>query len=197
MAVKSTIKKLLGRKAVSFYHYLKAQTAALYFGYPSKNLITIGVVGTKGKTSTANFIWACLQQAGLGTAMLSTANIRMGQKEVLNQYHMTMPKAFIIQRFLKRTLKEKLAVAIIEATSEGIGQFRHKGIDFDFLIFTNLSPEHLPSHSNSFEKYKEAKGKVFNGLMDYPEKHLAGIDIKKTIIANIDDENSEYFFNFK
>ncbi|MFH0740212.1 MAG: UDP-N-acetylmuramoyl-L-alanyl-D-glutamate--2,6-diaminopimelate ligase [bacterium] len=197
MSLKSTIKKLLGRRGMRAYHYLAAQVAALYFGYPSKNLITIGVVGTKGKTSTANFIWACLQQAGLGTAMLSTANIRMGQKEVLNQYHMTMPKAFIIQRFLKRTLDEKLAVAIIEATSEGIKQFRHKGIDFDFLVFTNLSPEHLPSHGNSFDKYQKTKGQIFAGLTNYPDKHLANRDIKKTIIANIDDPNSQYFLNFK
>ncbi|MDO8524394.1 MAG: UDP-N-acetylmuramoyl-L-alanyl-D-glutamate--2,6-diaminopimelate ligase [bacterium] len=197
MSAKSTIKKLLGGKAVLAYHYLSSQIAALYFGFPSKNLITIGIVGTKGKTSTANLIWSCLDTAGFKTGMISTANIRIDQQDFLNKHHMTMPRPFIIQGYLKKMLKKSCSFAIVEATSEGIKQWRHKGIDFDFLIFTNLSPEHLPSHSNSFEKYKEAKGKVFNGLMDYPEKHLAGIDIKKTIIANIDDENSEYFFNFK
>lgn len=197
MSIKSTIKKLAGERTISAYHYLAAQTAAFYFGFPSKNLITIGVVGTKGKTSTANFIWACLQQAGIGTAILSTANIRLGQKEFLNEYHMTMPNPFIVQRFFQKTLKEKLAVAIIEATSEGIKQWRHKGIDFDFLVFTNLSSEHLVSHSNDFTKYQQTKGRVFAGLIDYPDKHLAGRDIKKTIIANIDDPNSQYFLNFK
>ncbi|MDD5433555.1 MAG: UDP-N-acetylmuramoyl-L-alanyl-D-glutamate--2,6-diaminopimelate ligase [Candidatus Pacebacteria bacterium] len=197
MAIKEKIKKIVGERGVGVYHYLASQIAAFYFGFPSKNLITIGIVGTKGKTSTANFIWSCLQQAGLGTAMLSTANIRLGQKEVLNQYHMTMPSPFIVQKFLKDTKREKLAVAVIETTSEGIKQFRHKGIDFDFLVFTNLSPEHLPSHGGSFEIYQKTKGKVFAGLTDYPDKHLAGLDIKKTIIANIDDSNSQYFLSFK
>ncbi len=194
--IKSTIKKLLGKKAISFYHYLVAQTAAFYFGFPSKNLATIGIIGTKGKTSTANFIWSCLNQAGLKTGMLSTANIRLDQQEFLNKYHMTMPSPFVVQGYLKKMLKSGCSFAIIEATSEGIKQWRHKGIDFDFLVFTNLSPEHLPSHENSFEKYKETKGKVFSGLTDYPDKHLAGRDIKKTIIVNADDANSQYFLSF-
>jgi len=197
MPIKSTIKKLFGKKAVSSYHYLKAQMAALYFGYPTKNLAVIGVIGTKGKTSTANFIWSCLNKAGLKTSMFSTANIRIGSEENLNRFHMTMPGPFVVQDFFKKTLKEKCVFAIIETTSEGIKQWRHKGIDFDFLVFTNLTPEHLPSHEGSFEKYKQAKGKVFGGLTDYPDKHLAGRDIKKTIIANIDDENSRYFLSFK
>lgn len=197
MSTKSTIKKLLGGKVISFYHYFSAQIAAFYFGFPSKNLATIGIVGTKGKTSTANLIWSCLNSAGFKTGMLSTANIRLDQQDFLNKYHMTMPRPLTIQGYLKKMLKKGCSFAIIETTSEGIKQFRHKGIDYDFLVFTNLSPEHLPSHSNSFEKYKETKGKVFSGLMDYPDKHLSGIDIKKTIIANTDDENSGYFLNFQ
>ncbi len=188
---------MVGQRGVGAYHYFAAQTSALYFGYPTKNLVVIGVIGTKGKTSTANFIWSCLDKAGLKTGMFSTANIRIDQEEILNKFHMTMPSPFIVQKFFKQTLKEKCVFAIIETTSEGIKQFRHKGIDFDFLVFTNLTPEHLPSHENSFEKYKETKGRVFGGLTDYPDKHLAGQDIKKTIIANVDDEYSGYFLNFK
>ena len=197
MKAKEKIKKIIGKRGIGAYHYLAAQTTAFYYGFPSKNLVTIGIVGTKGKTSTANLLWSCLNGAGFKTGMLSTANIRVGQKEVLNKYHMTMPSPFVVQGYLKKMLKDGCAFAIVEATSEGIKQFRHKGIDFDFLVFTNLSPEHLPSHNNNFEKYKETKGKVFKGLMNYPEKHLAGRDIKKTILVNADDPNSEYFLNFK
>jgi len=197
MVIKSKIKKMVGKRVISFYHYAQSQIAASYYGYPSKNLITIGVVGTKGKTSTANLVWSCLNKAGFKVGMLSTANIRVDKEEVLNKYHMTMPGPFVVQGYLKKMLKNGCSFAIVEATSEGIKQFRHKGIDFDFLIFTNLSPEHLPSHDNDFDKYKQTKGKVFGGLMDYPDKHLAGFDIKKTIIANVDDEHSDYFLSFK
>ena len=159
MRVKSTIKKLVGERMVGAYHYLLAQMAVLYFGFPSKNLVIIGIVGTKGKTSTANLIWSCLSGAGLKTGMLSTANIRVGKEEVLNKYHMTMPGPFVVQGYLKNMLKKGCSLAIVEVTSEGIKQFRHKGIYFDFLVFTNLSPEHLPSHNNSFENYKETTWK--------------------------------------
>jgi len=169
--IKSIIKKLAGEKLIGAYHYLVSQIAAFYFGFSSKNLATIGVVGTKGKTSTANLIWSCLNSAGLKIGMLSTANIKVDKEEVLNKYHMTMPSPFVVQGYLKKMLKSGCSFAIIEATSEGIKQFRHKGIDFDFLVFTNLSPEHLPSHDNDFDKYKQAKGKVFGGLMDYPDKY--------------------------
>lgn len=197
MKAKEKIKKLLGERAISFYHYTQAQTAAFYYGFPSKNLVTIGIVGTKGKTSTANLIWGCLNEAGLKTGMLSTANIRVAKEEVLNKYHMTMPGPFVVQGYLKKMLKKGCSFAIVEITSEGIKQWRHKGIDFDFLVFTNLSPEHLSSHNNSFEKYRETKGKVFKDLMNCPDKHLANRDIKKIILANADDENSQYFLNFK
>ncbi len=197
MKIKEEIKKMIGTGGVGAYHYLTAQTTVFYYGFPSKNLVTIGIVGTKGKTSTANLLWSCLNNAGLKTGMLSTANIRIGQNEVLNKYHMTMPSPLVVQGYLKKMLKNGCLFAIVEATSEGIKQFRHKGIDFDFLVFTNLSPEHLPSHNNSFENYKETKGKIFKGLMDYPEKHLAGRDIKKTILVNTDDPNSNYFLSFE
>ncbi len=196
MSFKSTIKKLLPEGAISFYHYCLAWLAAFYFGFPSKKLIVIGVVGTKGKTSTANFIWSCLTVAGFKTGMLSTANIRVAGKEFLNKYHMTMPGPFVVQGYLKQMLKSNSFFAVIETTSEGIKQFRHKGIAYDFLVFTNLSPEHLPSHNNSFDKYRKAQGKVFESLKKGKKKTISGKEIPKTIIANIDDENSQYFLSF-
>ncbi len=118
-------------------------------------MIIIGVTGTKGKTSTVNFIWSCLTAGGYKTGIISTANIRIGEQEFLNKYHMTMPGRFAIQKLMSQMVKNGCKFCIVETTSEGIKQYRHIGIYYDTAIFTNLSPEHLESHGGSFDEYKK------------------------------------------
>lgn len=196
MIIKSFIKKLLPEDLILFYHYIVAVSAAVFYGFPSKKMIIIGVTGTKGKTSTANFIWSCLSAGGYKTGLISTANIRIGEKEELNKYHMTMPGRFVIQKLLAKMLKSGCKYCIVETTSEGIKQHRNTGIFYDIAVFTNLSPEHLPSHGGSFEQYKEAKGKLFASLFSH-QKIINGKKIEKVIIANSDNEHSRYFLSFR
>ena len=196
MGIKSKIKKLIPERLISFYHFCLAALAAFYYGFPSKKMIVIGVTGTKGKTSAANFIWSVLNAAGFKTGLIGTANIRIGDIEMLNKYHMTMPGRFILQGLLERMIKAGCKYCIVETTSEGIKQWRHYGIFYDIAVFTNLSPEHLPSHGNSFEKYKAAKGKMFAVLTKSNHKIINGKKIEKIIIANYDDLHKEYFLNF-
>ena len=93
-----------------------------------------------------------------------------------------MPGRFKIQRFLRKAVDSGCRYAILEVTSEGIKQHRHRFIDFSVAVFTNLTPEHIEAHG-SFEKYKEAKGKLFEAT-------------KKIHILNLDDENTKYFWQF-
>lgn len=160
-------------------------------------MVVVGVTGTKGKTSACNFIWSVLTESGHKTGMITTANIMIGEKEILNNYHMTMPGRFKIQGLLKKIKKEGCKYCIVETTSEGIKQFRHKGIHYDIAVFTNLFPEHLRSHGGSFEKYKETKGKLFASIAKAPKKIIGGKKIKKLIIANYDSEHADYFLNFE
>ena len=194
--MKKLLKKLLPEKLVLMYHYLVAIFATLYYGFPSKKMIVIGVTGTKGKTSTINFIWSCLTAGGHKTGIISTANIRIGEKEFLNKYHMTMPGRFTIQKLLAQMVKNGCKFCIVETTSEGIKQYRHIGVYYDIAVFTNLSPEHLEAHGGSFEKYKQMKAKMFAVLSSH-NKVIAGKKIEKVIIANKDSEHSDYFLNFK
>ncbi len=100
---------------------------------------------------------------------------------------MTMPGRFFLQKFLSQAVKEKCDYAVIEMTSEGAKQFRHKFIDLNALIFTNLSPEHIESHG-SYEKYAEAKMKIAEALEKSEKKN-------KIIIANTDDPVGGKFLN--
>jgi len=196
MSIKSKVKKLIPESVISFYHLGLAVLAGFYYGWPSKKMVIIGITGTKGKTSAANFIWSVLNAAGYTAGLIGTANIRIGDVEMLNKYHMTMPGRFILQGLLKKMADAGCEYCIVETTSEGIKQWRHYGIFYDIAVFTNLTPEHLQSHSGDFQKYKETKGGMFKALKNGKRKVINGAEIKKTIIANYDDLHKEYFLAF-
>src|SRR3989344_4497894 len=194
--MKKLLKKLLPEKLVLAYHYIVAIFATLYYIFPSKKMIVIGVTGTKGKTSTINFIWSCLTAGGYKTGIISTANIRIGEKEFLNKYHMTMPGRFTIQKLMAHMVKNGCKFCIVETTSEGIKQYRHIGVYYDIAVFTNLSPEHLDAHGGSLETYKQMKAKMFAVLSSH-KKIIAGKEITKIILANKDSKYADYFLNVK
>ena len=196
MGIKSIIKKFIPEQFISLYHLIFAALAAFYYGWPSKKMIVIGITGTKGKTSAANFIWSVLTAGGHKTGLIGTANIKISEIEMLNKYHTTMPGRFILQKLLRQIADAGCEFVIVETTSEGIKQWRHFGIFYDVAIFTNLTPEHLEAHGNSFEKYKEAKGKMFKIIKNGKRKIINGKEIKKIIIVNYDDPHKEYFLNF-
>lgn len=183
------------RQWLAAYHYCVALAGALWYGFPAKKMIVIGVTGTKGKTTAANFIWACLMAGGHKTGMIGTANIRIGERECLNSYHMTMPGRFTIQKLMAEMVKSGCTFCIVETSSEGVLQYRHVGVTYDIGVFTNLTPEHLPSHGGSFDTYKAAKGVMFAALSSY-RKIIDGKTIERVIIANNDSEHADYYLHF-
>jgi len=89
-SILKTTKKLIPKKLLAAiqpaYHYCLAVLGAFIYRFPSEKMIVIGVTGTKGKTSAINFIWSALTGGGYKTGIISTANIRIGDKEFLNKY---------------------------------------------------------------------------------------------------------------
>jgi UDP-N-acetylmuramoyl-L-alanyl-D-glutamate--2,6-diaminopimelate ligase len=181
--MKNLLKKLIPNFLLSWYHWKLAFLGALIFGFPSRKLIVIGVTGTKGKTTTCDLIAQILQGAGFKTGLATTVNFRVGDKEWINEYKQTMLGRFRLQKFLRQTVREGCKYAVIETSSEGILQHRHKFIDYSCAVFTNLSPEHIERHG-SFEKYREAKMKLFKVVAK--KREGAGV-------YNLDDENVGYF----
>jgi UDP-N-acetylmuramoyl-L-alanyl-D-glutamate--2,6-diaminopimelate ligase len=152
---------------------------ALIYGFPSKKLTLIGVTGTNGKTTTTEMIASIFEKAGKKFALSNSIRFKIGEKEEINKLRMTMPGRFFIQRFLKKAVQKGCEFAILEVTSEGIKQHRHRFLDFKVAVFTNLAPEHIEAHG-SFEKYREAKLKLFEAT-------------KEIHVINIEDENADYF----
>ena len=193
--MKTWLRQKLPQSWLLGYHRAMAWLAAIYFWFPSRRLIVIGVTGTKGKTTVCNLLAALLEGAGHKVGMATTANFKVDQREWINDKKQTMLGRFQLQGLLWEMVGAGCKYAIIEVTSQGVAQFRHRGINFDLTLFTNLTPEHIESHG-SFQKYKEAKGELFAHLTARRQKKIAGKSIAKKIVANIDDEHAKYYLSF-
>ncbi len=196
--VKKVIKMLAPEWALDWYHRTLAFLGAFIYNFPSRNLMVIGVTGTKGKTSTVYFITKMLEYAGHKVGALSSLHVKIGEHEELNKKKMTMPGRFFIQQKLRDMVHAGCTYVVLEVTSEGIAQHRHAYIDFDTAVFTNISPEHIESHG-SFEKYLAAKQKLFSALKNTRrDKYIKGKKVRmpKTIVANGDDARAQDFLSF-
>ncbi|PIQ68135.1 MAG: hypothetical protein COV91_05690 [Candidatus Taylorbacteria bacterium CG11_big_fil_rev_8_21_14_0_20_46_11] len=167
------------------YHYTLALLGAIGFGFPSRRLTVIAVTGTKGKSSVVELISTLLTEAGYTTAHASTIHFKIGNTLTRNLHKMTMPGRFFLQHFLRRAVHAKCTHAVIEMTSEGARQFRHKFISLDALVFTNLSPEHIESHG-SYDNYVKAKVSLAQALERSGKKN-------KLLVVNGDDAEAEKF----
>lgn len=167
------------------YHLFLAWLGAIWYRQPSRHLTVIAVTGTKGKSTTVELISAILSASGEKVASLSTIRFKVADRVRPNLFKMTTPGRFFVQRFLHEAVKANCKYAVLELTSEAARQFRHKFIELDALVFTNLSPEHIESHG-SFEKYKAAKLEIGKQLE-------RSIKRPRYIAANADDEHSEAF----
>lgn len=180
--MKAALKTLVPASLLSLYHLSLAYFGALMYGLPSQRLLVVGVTGTKGKSSVTEMLNAVLEEAGYKTALLNSIRIKTGDRSEPNLMRMSMPGRFFIQHFLHDALKAGCTAAILEMTSEGARQNRHRAIAMDALIFTNLAPEHIESHG-SYEAYADAKFEL--------GRHLARSRKRpRIVVANADDKES-------
>ena len=144
--------------------------------------MVIGVTGTKGKTSVTELLSAIFEEAGHSTALLNSIQVKIGKAREENTLRMSMPGRFFIQSFLDDAVRANCTVAILEMTTEGARQSRHRFIALDGLIFTNIEPEHIESHG-SFQAYADAKFKLARELLRSPKR-------SRVVVANADDKES-------
>lgn len=183
--IKKIIPRSLFRVLQPIYHFKLAFIAACLYRFPSSKINVVFITGTKGKTSTAELVVALLEAAGHTVALAGTLRFKIGADSRRNMYKMTIPGRFFVQRFLRQAVDAKCRYAVIEMTSEGAVQYRHRFINPNALIFTNLSPEHIESHG-SYEKYVTAKLMLADALESSNKAD-------RVLVANADDKETSKF----
>jgi len=180
--LKAILPRSLVRPLLPLYHRVFAYGAAALYGFPAKDMVVIGVTGTKGKSSVSDMLFTVLRHAGYPAAVAGTIRFAIKDESVPNKYKMTMPGRGFIHEFLGRARKAGVTHAVVEITSESVLQHRHRYLFLNGLVFTNLQKEHIESHG-SFENYAAAKLEIGKELAHSPKRPRA-------IIANADDQRS-------
>lgn len=153
-----------------------SKMSAEYFGNPAKELTTIGITGTKGKTTTVAMIRSILETAGIKTGTIGTLGIIIDNK--VYKTNNTTPESYEIHQTMRKLVNKGGSVLIMEVSSIGLKQHRTDNIEFDYGIFTNFSHDHIGGNEHAdMEEYLNCKSKLFRQC--------------KTGIVNIDDENTE------
>ena len=170
----------------NFYHYFLAWLGNIIYGFPSRKIFVLGITGTKGKSTTLELINAILEAAGKKTALISSLRFKIDNRSIKNVTAMTMPGRFFIQRKLRKAVNAGCQYFLMEITSQGILQHRHRFIDFDAALYTNVQPEHVEAHG-SFEKYRQTKVDFFRSVAKKSKKS------PKFFFVNDEDLSKRYF----
>ncbi len=155
-----------------------AFTSAAYFGYPAEELKTIGITGTKGKTTTTYMVRSILESAGIKTGLIGTIEI-ITPNEVIPASH-TTPESYQLQEYLRKMVDAGCECVVMEVSSQGLMMNRVAGFTFDYGIFTNIEPDHIgPGEHTDFEDYMKCKGLLFQkckiGILNADDTHITKV----------------------
>ncbi len=159
-----------------------ARISSNFYGNPSSKVRLIGITGTNGKTTTTYLLESIFKKAGCPAGVIGTINYRFGQKTTPSVN--TTPESLDLQRILSEMVKGKVSHVIMEVSSHGLDLDRVFGCEFDGVIFTNLTSEHLDYHK-TLDHYFESKRKLFT------ESLMKSRKTRRFAVTNSDDPRGE------
>lgn len=135
--------------------------SANFYGNPSKKLKLIGVTGTKGKTTTTFMIKEILEKAGKKVGLIGTIATYMNGKKVKDSDR-TTPESLELQRDFAKMVEQGIEIVVMEVSSQSLKLHRVDGCEFDIVVFTNFSEDHIsPKEHPDMEDYFHSKLKLF------------------------------------
>lgn len=158
--------------------YAMACIAAAWFDYPAAKLKTIGITGTKGKTTTTYLVKSILENAGHKTGLIGTIETVIGDTRIPSAN--TTPESYLVQEYFAKMAEAGCDSVVMEVSSQGLMLHRTAGFTFDIGIFTNIEPDHIGLNEHKdFEDYMHCKSLLFQqckvGIFNGDDPHLAQI----------------------
>ncbi len=152
--------------------------SAAYFGYPAQKLKTIGITGTKGKTTTAYMVRSMLEASGIRTGLIGTIESIVGDRRIPSAN--TTPESYRVQELFAEMIEAGMEAVVMEASSQALMLHRVSGFTFDLGVFTNLEPDHIGGNEHKdFADYMHCKSLLFQqckkGIFNGDSEHLEGI----------------------
>lgn len=151
-----------------------AVLSAARFHHPARKMVTIGVTGTKGKTTTTHMIKTILEACGKKVGMIGTTGIVIDQ--AVTPTMNTTPESYQLHEAFSHMVEAGCEYVVMEVSSQAFKMHRVDGICFDYGLFTNISPDHIgPDEHEDFEEYLFYKSQIFRcckvGLMNGDDEH--------------------------
>lgn len=158
--------------------YAMAYISAAWFGNPAEQLKTIGITGTKGKTTTTYMVKSILENAGYKVGLIGTIETIVGDKATPASN--TTPESYVVQQSFREMVDAGCDAVVMEVSSQGLMLHRTEGFVFDFGIFTNIEPDHIgPNEHTSFEHYLSCKAMLLKqckvGIVNRDDSHFEKI----------------------
>ena len=135
-----------------------AHLAVEFFDRPQERMLTVGVTGTNGKTTTTNLIAAMLRANDLNPLLVGTVGLTLGSEHW--PLARTTPEAPDLLAWMAAAVEQGSKSLVMEVSSQGLVLGRVDGLKFDVVLFTGLSQDHLDFHE-TMEHYFEAKASLF------------------------------------
>lgn len=155
-----------------------AYMSAAYFGYPAEQLKTIGITGTKGKTTTTYMVRSILENSGFKTGLIGTIETIIGKKVI--KANNTTPESYLVQQYFRDMVNAGCECVVMEVSSQGLMLHRVDGFTFDYGIFTNLGPDHIgPNEHKDLDDYIHCKSLLFqkcrHGIVNIDDSYVKRI----------------------
>ncbi len=144
--------------------------ASNFYKNPSKKFKLIGVTGTKGKTTTTFMIKEILEKAGKNVGLIGTIATYINGKKIKDSDR-TTPESLELQKIFSKMVEEKVEYVVMEVSSQSLKLHRVDGCEFDIVLFTNFSEDHISEKEHpDMKDYFESKLKLFhmckNGIVN-------------------------------
>ena len=135
--------------------------ARCFYGNPERELLLIGITGTKGKTTAALMVRHMLCGVGIETGYIGSNGAHYGG--VCEETANTTPESIELARLFRAMRDKGVRAVVMEISSQALYMNRVRGLSFPITAFTNLAHDHIGGKEHpTFEHYRDSKALLFS-----------------------------------